>query len=131
MAASKSRVKVSGVKEVQAALKRLEASAEDLKAVHTTVVAGILPGVASRTPIRSGALAGSWTAGATKTRGRVLSAKPYAGPIEWGWEAHGIEPAHMVRATIEAEQGEIVAKYEDAIAKLGSRAGFDTEQGAA
>lgn len=125
MAASRSRVRVEGVAEVQRALKRLEASSEDLKAVHTTVVAGILPGIASRTPVRSGALAGGWTAGATKTRGRVLNRERYAGPIEYGWPAHGIEPARMVGETIAAEQREIVRKYEDALEDLGRRAGFE------
>ena len=126
MAASKGRVKVRGVAEVQRALRQLEASSEDLKAVHTTVVAGLLPGVSARTPVRSGALAASWTAGATKTRGRVLSSRVYAGPIEYGWPAHGIEPARMVRATIEAEQGEIVHKYEQALEELGNRAGLES-----
>lgn len=127
MAASKSRVKVSGVAEVQRALRTLEASSGDLKAVHTTVVASLLPGVASRTPVRSGALAGGWTAGATKTRGRILSSRRYAGPIEYGWQEHGIEPARMVRETIEAEQGEIVAKYEDALEELGRRSGLEVQ----
>lgn len=125
MAASKGRVRVSGVEEVQRALRTLEASTADLKAVHTTVVASILPGVASRTPVRSGALAGSWTAGATKTRGRVLSSRRYAGPIEYGWPEHGIEPARMVRETIAAEQGEIVGKYETAFEDLGRRSGLE------
>ena len=127
MAASKGRVRVTGVGEVQRALRQLEASSEDLRAVHTTVVAGILPGIAARTPVLSGALAGGWTAGATKTRGRILSSKRYAGPIEYGWAEHGIEPARMVRETIEAEQGEIVHKYEDALAQLGERAGFEAK----
>lgn len=124
MAASKSRVKVRGVEDVQRALRELEASSEDLRAVHTTVVAGILPGVSSRTPVRSGALSGSWTAGATKTRGRILSSKRYAGPIEYGWPGHGIEPARMVGETIEAERSAIVDRYGDALEDLGKRAGL-------
>jgi hypothetical protein len=126
VAAAKGRVKVEGVREVQRALKAFDAKTEDLKAVHTTVARTLLPGIASRTPRRTGELAGSWDAGATKTRARLLSSRPYAGPIEYGWTARGIEPARMVRATIEAEQGEIVERYEDELEKLADRIGFDT-----
>jgi hypothetical protein len=125
VAASKQRVRVSGVKEVQAALKKLEASSEDLKGVHTVVARGLLPGVVQRTPFVTGRLASSWAAGATKTRARITSKQPYAGPIEYGWARRNIEPARMVRDTVEAERGEILERYEDELAKLGARAGFE------
>lgn len=125
MPASKERVRVSGVREVTRALKALEASTEDLKAVHTAVARGLLPGVAIRTPRRSGSLAASWSASATKTRARVTSPLVYAGPIEWGWPAHGIDPARMVRATIEAEQREIIAAYEHELEQLAAHVGLE------
>lgn len=124
MAASKGRVRVTGVREVTRALKALEASAEDLKAVHTAVARQLIGGVRTRTPIRTGALAASWGAGATKTRARITSPLLYSGPIEYGWPAHGIEPARMVRATVEAEEGAIIRTYERELAALGAKAGF-------
>lgn len=124
MAGKRDRVHVDGVREVQAAMKQLEASSKDLSAVHRAVAGGLLPGIVSRTPRRSGTLAGSWAAGATKTRARLISKTAYGGVIEYGWAAHGIEPARMVRDTIEGEQAAILEGYERGIAELGARVGF-------
>src|SRR5262245_29465358 len=112
MPASKSRLKVSGVAEVTRALKQLEASAADLKQAHNAVATELVPGIALRSPRRTGTLAGSWSPAATKTRARLRSSTAYAGVIEYGWAARGIEPARMVADTIEAEQAQIVATYE-------------------
>jgi len=125
--ASKSRLKVSGVSEVTKALKQLEASSADLKSAHNAVAATLVPGIAMRSPRRTGALAGSWSPNATATRARLRSSKPYAGVIEYGWAARGIEPARMVADTIEAEQSTIVSTYERELERLGSRAGFETK----
>lgn len=121
MAVGRERVRVHGVTEVNRALKALELDVDDLRAVHTAVARQLIGGVRSRTPVRTGALAGSWDPGATKTRARVTSPLVYAGPIEWGYPKHNIAPARMVRATIEAEQEQIVKTYEDALAKLAAR----------
>lgn len=127
MAASKGAVRVSGVREVQAALKRLEADAADLKSAHLAVSTALLPGVTQRTPRRTGELARSWAAGATKTRARVTSPLRRAGPIEYGWPARGIEPARMVRDTVEAESSTILETYGREIARLAAADGFETK----
>lgn len=108
-------------------MKRLEASAADLATVHREVAATLVPSVGLRSPRRSGALAGSWSAKSTKTRARIVSSVAYAGVIEYGWAQRGIEPARMVRDTIEASQDEIIGEYERALAKLGARAGFEVK----
>ena len=127
MAASKGAVRVTGVREVQRALKTLEVDAADLKAAHLAVSSALLPGIAQRTPRRSGALAGSWAAGATKTRARMTSTLPYAGVIEYGWSERGIEPARMVRDTVGASSAEILSIYERELERLGRSAGFDVK----
>jgi hypothetical protein len=124
VAASKGRVSVSGVREVQLAMRKLDADAADLKSAHRAVAASLVPGVAQRSPRRSGALAASWSPGATKTRARITSSRPYAGVIEYGWAKRGIEPARMVRDTVEASRDEILASYADELARLGAAAGF-------
>jgi hypothetical protein len=123
--AKNDRVRITGVREVQAALKQLEASSRDLSGVHKRVVSALLPGIAQRTPRRSGALASSWQAKATKTRGRIASSEPYSGVIEYGWVQHSIAPARMVRDTIEAEQSAIVTTYEQEIEQLARRADLE------
>jgi hypothetical protein len=126
MPPSKGGVKVSGVREVQAAMKALEAEAKDLKAAHLAVSSALVPGVATRSPRRSGTLASSWKAGATKGRARITSTTRYAGPIEYGWPKRGIEPARMVRDTVDASHAEILETYERELERLAKGEGFGT-----
>jgi hypothetical protein len=125
VAASKGRVEVRGVREVQTAMRRLEAQAGDLKAAHLAVASTLIPGIGIRSPVRSGALAASWSAGATKTRARITSSTRYAGVIEYGWPEHSIEPARMVRATVDVSHREILDAYERELARLAARDGFE------
>jgi hypothetical protein len=125
VAASKSRVRVTGVREVQAAMKGLGAEVADLKAVHQAVSSVLVPGVRLRTPRRTGELAASWQAGATKTRARITTAKPYGGVIEYGHPARGIEPARMIGETVDASHAEILETYEAGLARLAAAEGFE------
>lgn len=126
MAASKGAVKVGGVREVQSALKKLGAEAADLKSAHMAVSSLLTPGISQRTPRRTGALAASWQAGATKTRARITTPLRYGGVIEYGWPKRGIEPARMVRDTVDASHREILETYESELEKLSKGVGFDT-----
>jgi hypothetical protein len=126
VAASKGRVRVDGVREVQKAMRELGAASADLKSAHLAVSSALVPGVALRTPRRSGALAGSWQAGATKGRARLTSTLRYAGPIEYGWSEHGIEPARMVRDTVAASGDEILETYTRELGRLAEGIGFET-----
>lgn len=128
MAASRKGVKVEGVRELQKALGAVGAEAEDLKAVHLEVAEFLVPGVAERTPARTGNLASSWQAKSTKGRARITSSEPYAAPIEYGWAARGIEPARMVRDTVESSQSEILERYESGLARISERIGFEVHE---
>jgi hypothetical protein len=125
--ASRAGVKVEGVRELQKALRDLGAEAGDLKAVHLEVAEMLVPGIEQRTPRRSGDLAGSWVARSTKGRARITSTQPYAGVIEYGWPARGIEPARMVRDTVEASSAEILDTYERGLERVSQRIGFETK----
>jgi hypothetical protein len=127
VAASKGRVKVEGVRELQKALRELSNDAADLKPAHLAVSEMLVPGISQRSPRRSGALAAGWIAGATKGRARITSKVRHAGPIEYGWPKRGIEPARMVRDTVDASGPEILETYEDELEKLAQRIGFDTK----
>jgi hypothetical protein len=127
MPASKGAVKVEGVREYQLALKRVSDGAADMTSAHRAVAGRLVPGIALRSPRRTGALASSWVPGATKGRARITSRVLYAGPIEYGWPARHIEPARMVRDTVEASTREIREAYESEIARLGARAGFEVK----
>lgn len=127
MAASKSAVKVSGVRELQTALRKLEAEAADLKTAHKAVAETLVPGIRGRTPVRSGALALGWQAGATKGRARITSSQRYAGVIEYGHPKRNIEPASMIGETVAASHTEILETYERELGRLAARLDFDVK----
>jgi hypothetical protein len=128
VAASKSRIEVSGVREVQAAMRKLDVQAQDLKAAHLAVASSLVPGIGIRSPRRTGTLAASWAAGATKTRARITSRAVYAGVIEYGDPKRGIDPARMVRDTVDASSAEILDLYGAEIAKLAASDGFEVDK---
>jgi len=92
---------------------------------HRRVAALIVPGAGQRSPRRTGALAASWRAEATKIAAGVASGVPYAGPVEYG--ARGIPGARMVADTIAELTDAIVDEYDKAITERGQRRGFGTD----
>ena len=127
MAASKGAVKVDGVREVQRALAKVGAEAADLKAAHRAVAAQLVPGIAQRSPRRTGALASGWQPGATKGRARITNTEIYAGVIEYGWPKRGIEPARMVRDTVASSHREILETYEHELGRLAAATGLEVK----
>lgn len=127
MPAKRTGVKVEGVRELQAALKVVGESAADMKEAHLAVATELVPDIRQRTPRRTGDLAASWEARSTKGRARISSPLEYAGIIEWGHPARGIEAASPVRDTIDASHEKILKTYEAELAKLSARAGFEVK----
>jgi hypothetical protein len=127
VAASKTGVRVEGVRELQTALRKVGAEAADIKSVHLEVASLLVPGVAGRTPVRTGALAESWRAAATKGRARITSSERYAAMVEYGVPERGIEPARMVRDTVDDSHAEILETYERGLERVARGVGFDTQ----
>jgi hypothetical protein len=116
------KVKVTGQAETAAAFAALRKDVAAMPDAYGSVAAGRIPGVRSRTPVRTGELAGSWESVGEPTRGAITSRLLYAGPIEYGW----LENAgrRMVRDTLEAEAQEIADELGRAIEAKGKRRGF-------
>jgi hypothetical protein len=116
-------VTVTGDTEVIAAYDELHRFTDDLTETHRAIVSRLIPEVAARTPHRTGVLAVSWTTGAEKDAGSILSPVKYAGPVEFG-VAGRFEGRAMVRDTLTRRQDDIVKGYEDAIADKAKGLGF-------
>jgi len=121
------RVDVSGAAETQAAFDALARDVEDLAETHRRAVELLIPGIGRRSPRRTGALAASWRAEATKIAGGVVSGVAYAGPIEYGVPSRGIPGARMVADTIAEQTDAVVAEYDTALTDRGRRRGFATD----
>lgn len=114
-------------REVDRALALVEAAAKDLTAANRAAAEALLPGVKQRTPVRTGALAASWRVEATADAGSIVSDERYAGIVENGDAARGIEGAHMGAETVDASERELGEAYEAALAVAFKRAGFDVK----
>lgn len=121
------RVTISGQREVAAAFDALARDVADLSEPHKRVAELIVPGASRRSPRRSGALAASWRAEASKIAAGVVSDVPYAGPVEYGVPSRGMPGARMVADTIAEQVDAITAEYAKAIEDRGKRRGFGTD----
>lgn len=118
------KVEVSGGPETARAFDKLADDLGDLSAVNERVARGRIPGVATLTPVRTGALRGSWDAQGNPDSGSILSPLPYAATIESGSEARRIEPVAMVRRTLEAQAAAAAEEYRAAVLELARKRGF-------
>lgn len=98
MAASPS-IRIDGVREAARVLERLGVGVEDLRAAFGRISSEALPVYQRHTPVRTGRLRGDYRAARTKNRAVLYLGRtsvPYAGPINYGWAARGIEPANFI-----------------------------------
>lgn len=118
------KVVVTGGPETAHAFDQLRGDIADLSGAHDKVARARLPGVARRTPVRTGELRGSWETSSAPDSGSILSPLPYAGPVEYGVPARGIVGAAMIARTLEEESAAIAAEYEAAIRDRAKARGF-------
>lgn len=114
-------VKVDGARELRRALKRAGADMKELSAAHRAASSIVAQAAAAFVPHRSGRLAASIRAQATRTRARVAagsSAVPYAGPIHWGWPRRNIAPSLFLTEAAADTEPLWVERYEAEVAKL-------------
>lgn len=119
-------VRVDGIPELEAALARFASDTENLAATHDVIARGLLPGVAARTPFRTGLLASSWRGAGTPNTADITSDVEYAAPVEYGVPARGQAAARMVRDAIAASERDIVATYDRELTRMAKGEGWDT-----
>lgn len=112
------RVQVRGAAEFRKAMKAAGADLKDLKEANKAAAEVVATDARSRAPFRTGALIKSIRSKATKTYGRVMAGSdlvPYAGPIHFGWPAHGISPNPFLYDAADDKTSEVVSKYNSAV----------------
>lgn len=94
MAKGGAHLRVDGARRLRRDLRQVAGDLEDLKVANAAAAATVAAAAAARAPHRTGRLAGSVRGNRAASRATVAAggaAVPYAGPIHWGWPAHGIE----------------------------------------
>lgn len=111
-------VTVIGADRVAATMHAFADDLRDLADTHERAGALLARAAAAGVRRRTGRLASSIAVTVTGT-GPVISAGNagvrYAGVIEGGWRAHGIEPQHYMSRAMRGELDGIVGTYVDAI----------------
>lgn len=128
VAAAAMTVRIEGLKELRAALKKAGADMESVKdamgAIGDTVATAARP----QAPYESGALAATIRANRAAGRATVMAGSarvPYALPIHWGWPRRGITGRPFVLEAAQATEARWMVDFTDAVQKI-----LDAIQGA-
>lgn len=101
MATVSGSIRVTGVRQVVRALEAVGLEVDDLKDAFSTIAAEGARAVQRHTPVKSGRLRGDVRGNRAKSKAVVTAGRasvPYAGPINYGWPARGIEAAGFMQA---------------------------------
>jgi hypothetical protein len=120
--------RVDGLSRVVAGLISLGLEVNDLKDAFSDIAKQGAVVAASYAPRRSGALAGDIRGNRAKSKAVITAGRvsvPYAGPINYGWAAHNIEPSGFMQKADAALQPfalqRLEANINAAITKRGLR----------
>lgn len=123
------KIQIAGLKETQKALRDMGDDLRDeMKSTHKAAAEVIVEGSKRYVPVRSGQLAASIRAIATRTSGKVRAgsaAVPYAGPIHFGWPARRIKPQPFIYDAMDVRRQEVYDIYAKRIYGLIDKHGLD------
>lgn len=126
--AGKPAVQVTGAVEFQRALRRMEDSLGD-PAFHRSPAEAARDRVLERVPRVSGALADTVAVVAIDGGSEIVAGSPlvpYAGVIEYGWDARHIEARHYLEGGVADSAGTIHDVYADEVGALVERVGRES-----
>lgn len=111
-------VRVDGVPRVVAALAAVGVEVEDLKDAFAEISRQGAVFAAQHAPKLTGALARDIRGNRARSRATITAGRvsvPYAGAINYGWRAHGIEPAGFMQKADKDLQPYALRRLEDDI----------------
>jgi hypothetical protein len=117
---SAATVKVIGADRVAATMHDFADDLRDLSDAHDRAGALLVRAAQAGVRRRSGALGASIVATVTATGPTVTAGNSgvrYAGPIEGGWRAHGIEPQKYMSGALKSQHDGVIETYIDAVDK--------------
>jgi phage gpG-like protein len=118
---SMAHIKITGLRETLRALEKAGADTGDMKELMHSIGEIVADNAEARTPRGTGRLANSYRAGRGKTKAVVRAGGarvPYAGVIEYGWPAHGIEPHMSLTSALGDSQSAVVARLEEGLEEI-------------
>lgn len=119
-------VKIDGLPKLRRALREAGQDVADLKDANAATAALVAGVAASRAPRRTGRLAASVRGNRAAGKATILAggaAVPYAGPIHWGWPAHGIEAQPFASSAAVDTESSWLPIYAAELQRIADRAG--------
>jgi hypothetical protein len=111
-----------GAAQLARTLRKAGADLNDLKNVNRQAADIVAPAAKGLAPKRSGKLAGSVRAGATRKAGVVRAGNSgrirYAGVINYGWPKHNIKPTLFINSAAKSTEPAWSALYSQAVDKI-------------
>lgn len=107
--------RVEGLTSVVRALQALGVDVEDLKGAFSAIAAKGADLASGYAPRKSGRLAGDVRGNRAKSKAVITAGRsslPYAGPINYGWDRRGIEPAQFMQKADQALQPTVLSELE-------------------
>lgn len=120
-------VRVDGLTAVTRALLEVGLEVEDLKGAFNAIASRGARVAATLAPKRSGRLAGDVRGNRARSKAVVTAGRvsvPYAGPINYGWAKHNIEPSGFMQRTDKVMQPFALRQLENEINKQIARRGL-------
>ena len=114
----RSGFQVTGLNQVVRALLAVGVEVDDLKDAFSTIAAEGARIAAGHAPVRTGRLAGDIRGNRAKSKAVVTAGRvsvPYAGPINYGWAARGIEPSGFMQKADKELGPKALRRLEDEI----------------
>ena len=119
------RVEVQGLRQVNAALRKVDGHARDLTVLHKSIAAEVAPVASANAPRGpSGGLAASYKSSGTKARAAIVSRLVYAPVIEFGWPRRNIEAAEPASRAVDSMAGTIERREREGIEAIIADAGL-------
>lgn len=110
-------LKVEGAARLRRTLKDAGADMKDLKAANKRAAQTVMNAAKALSPVgpdAGGHIKSTGRVGATTRAGIVRfgnKAKPYGGPIHWGWPARGIDPQPWITTAAQTTESTWVDMY--------------------
>jgi len=117
-------VSVKGLREVVRSFNQYEGAIKDLKEANYAIGSKVSKTASAIAPNASGALAGSIRANRAKQKVQIKAggaAVPYAGVIEYGWPARGIEAQPFLRRAAWTDRNYVKEQYSQNIQAIGRK----------
>jgi hypothetical protein len=121
-------VQVEGLRETVRALQRAGIEVQDLKEIFGGIAAEGASVAAGFAPRLTGRLAASIRGNRAKNRSVIAAGRariPYAGPINYGWRARGIEPSMFMQRADKVMEPRAVQMLDEGLTALIAKVGLD------